>query len=35
MGRWRYRGFEGDQINVSLATVAWNCKKWMKMEMAT
>ena len=35
MGRCRYRGFEGDQINVSLATLAWNCKKWMKMEMAT
>ena len=28
MGRCRYRGFEGDQINVTLATLAWNCKKW-------
>jgi IS5 family transposase len=35
MGRSRYRGFEGDQINVSLATLAWNCKKWMQTEMAT
>lgn len=33
MGRCRYRGFEGDQINVSLATLAWNCKKWMHMDM--
>jgi len=35
MGRCRYRGFEGDQINVTLATLAWNCKKWMQIDMAT
>ena len=35
MGRCRYKGFEGDQINVTLATLAWNCKKWMQMDMAT
>ena len=35
MGRSCYRGFEGDRINVSLATLAWNCKKWMQMEAAT
>ncbi|MGB9553359.1 MAG: IS5 family transposase [bacterium] len=27
MNRCRYRGFEGDQINVSLAVIAWNMKK--------
>lgn len=35
MGRSRYKGFEGDRINVSLATLAWNCKKWMHIEMTT
>ncbi len=34
MGRCRYKGFEGDQINVTLATLAWNCKKWMQIDMA-
>jgi len=28
MDRCRYRGFEGDVINVCLAAVAWNLKKW-------
>ncbi len=28
MDRCRYRGFEGDQINVSWAALAWNTKKW-------
>lgn len=30
MDRSRYKGFEGDQINVSLAVIAWNTKKWNK-----
>jgi len=30
MDRCRYKGFEGDQINVSLATMGWNLKKWGK-----
>jgi IS5 family transposase len=30
MDRCRYKGFAGDQINVSLAVTAWNAKKWMK-----
>jgi len=30
MNRCRYKGFDGDRINVSLATTAWNAKKWMK-----
>ena len=30
MDRCRYRGFEGDQINVSLASMSWNLKKWGK-----
>ena len=25
----RYSGTRGDKINVSLATLAWNCKKWV------
>ncbi len=29
MNRCRYRGFRGDQINVSLAVIAWNTKKWL------
>jgi IS5 family transposase len=28
MNRCRYKGFQGDRINVILATVAWNLKKW-------
>jgi IS5 family transposase len=27
MNRCRYKGFEGDQINVTLAVIAWNLKK--------
>ena len=30
MDRCRYKGFDGDQINVSLATMGWNLKKWGK-----
>ncbi|MBU6454565.1 MAG: IS5 family transposase [Cyanobacteria bacterium REEB67] len=30
MNRCRYKGFKGDQINVSLAASAWNARKWMK-----
>jgi IS5 family transposase len=30
MDRCRYKGFEGDQINVSLASIAWNLRKWGK-----
>lgn len=26
----RYSGSSGDKINVSLATLAWNCKKWVR-----
>jgi len=32
MGRCLYKGPEGDHINVSLATMAWNCKKWIEVE---
>lgn len=32
MDRCRYKGFEGDQINVSLAVIAWNTKKWIRLE---
>jgi IS5 family transposase len=28
MNRSRYRGMAGDQINASLAVVAWNIRKW-------
>ena len=28
MDRCRYRGLGGDQVNMSLATIAWNTKKW-------
>lgn len=28
MNRSRYKGFDGDRINVSLAVLAWNLKKW-------
>lgn len=30
MDRCRYKGFDGDRINVSLAATAWNTRKWMK-----
>jgi IS5 family transposase len=30
MDRCRYRGFDGDRINVSLAVTAWNARKWMR-----
>jgi len=30
MGRCRYKGCEGDQINVSLAAMAWNMRKWLR-----
>lgn len=30
MDRCRYKGFDGDRINVSLAATAWNSRKWMK-----
>ena len=30
MDRCRYKGFEGDQMNVSMAVTAWNAKKWMR-----
>ncbi len=26
----RYRGFDGDQMNVSWAVIAWNTKKWVR-----
>jgi len=31
MDRCRYKGFEGDQINVSMAATSWNARKWMKL----
>jgi hypothetical protein len=34
MDRSRYKGFEGDQINVSLAVIAWNTKKWIRLDKA-
>jgi hypothetical protein len=30
MDHCRYKGFDGDQISVSLAATAWNARKWMK-----
>jgi IS5 family transposase len=30
MDRCRYKGFEGDRINVSMAVTAWNLRKWMR-----
>jgi IS5 family transposase len=30
MNRCRYKGFGGDRINVSLAVIAWNARKWMR-----
>jgi IS5 family transposase len=32
--RCRYKGFEGDQMNASLATIAWNLRKWGKQLLA-
>lgn len=32
MSRCRYKGFGGDQINVSLAVIAWNTKKWVRLD---
>lgn len=34
MARCRYKGFAGDQINVSLAVIAWNTKKWIRLDQA-
>lgn len=34
MDRCRYKRFEGDRINVSLAVTAWNAKKWMRQMAA-
>lgn len=34
MDRCRYKGDEGDRINVSLATISWNLRKWGKHLMA-
>jgi IS5 family transposase len=34
MDRCRYKGFDGDRINVSLAVVGWNTRKWMKQMTA-
>lgn len=34
MDRCRYKGFEGDQMNASLAIIAWNLRKWGKHLMA-
>jgi IS5 family transposase len=34
MNRCRYKRFEGDRINVSLAVTAWNAKKWMRQMSA-
>lgn len=31
----RYKGFEGDQINVSWAVIAWNTKKWVRRAKGT
>jgi IS5 family transposase len=28
LDRCRYKGFAGDQINVSWAVLAWNTQKW-------
>jgi IS5 family transposase len=32
MGRSRYKGLAGDRINVSLAVIAWNTKRWLRLE---
>jgi transposase, IS5 family len=34
MDRCRYKGFAGDQINVSLSVIAWNTKKWIRLDQA-
>jgi len=34
MNRCRYKGFDGDKINVSLAVIAWNTKKWIRLDKA-
>lgn len=34
MDRCRYKGFAGDQMNASLAIMAWNLRKWGKHLMA-
>lgn len=34
MNRSRYRGSQGDQINVCLAVIAWNTKKWIRSQAA-
>jgi IS5 family transposase len=34
LDRCRYKGFEGDQMNASLATIAWNLRKWGKQLVA-
>jgi IS5 family transposase len=31
MARCRYKGFAGDQLNVSWAVLAWNTKKWGRL----
>jgi IS5 family transposase len=31
LDRWRYKGFAGDQINVSWAVLAWNTNKWGRL----
>jgi transposase, IS5 family len=31
MDRCRYKGFAGDQLNVSWAVLAWNTKKWGRL----
>ena len=30
MDRSRYKGLDGDKINVNLGVLAWNCKKWTR-----
>jgi IS5 family transposase len=30
LDRCRYKGFDGDQMNASFATMAWNLRKWGK-----
>ena len=34
MDRCRYKGFAGDQINVCLSVIAWNTKKWIRLNQA-
>jgi len=29
----RYKGLSGDRMNVSLAVIAWNTKRWLKLEL--